>query len=679
MKEEQLVEKTKEAICCLYQNREHEAIALVSELLPMYQQQIQDLLTEGENEQAVVLLNAVKELMENYQVQDMLGMADCLEGRILKKKNIALMEAPDVSAGADGKSVVMQQAENGDNILIKHMNGRAWSLNSRINPTEASRYYAKRYDMRPYTTYYVFGLSDGRCLREMLLKSDETNRFIVYEPDVEIYNMCDTLCDISDLSENQRISLYVPKVTGAIEDILDDTLDYADIRRTEFCILPGYDILYGKECNLFIDKIADKNLGEVVKMATCLKTTRKLPQNTLYNMKHMIGEKNIAQLRQKLEGKITEGMPAFIVSAGPSLDKNILELKKVEGKALIIVVDAALRTVINAGIKPDIVCTVDPNVPERFFDHMDLNEVNWCCNNWSSGAVLEQYCKNIYYYGVFSQDWNRILDEVLGYKFPNMYVGSNVTSVAYALATYLGFRTLVLVGQDMAFTNGKSHTSGAEEALGGKEYIKKRNLMKVEGVNGEILDTDFQMWYYKKWFEKSIWVNEGVLKVINATEGGARIEGAENCKLCDVIATRCQSELNFRALEKDIPSAFSLEQQEELYQRYKTIEKEVLALKECIRQTLEFHKALEKKQKSASVTETKEGLEQMLQKNKEIENMPWFNLMSLYAQKEEYEMSDRLCETDEPSVEELIQNSIILYQGYEKAVDMFLEDIRISL
>lgn len=676
MKEEQLMEKTKEAICCLYQNREHEAIAHVAELLPLYQRQIQDLLTEGENEQAIVLLNAVKELVENYQAQDMLGMADCLEGRIRKKRNIALSEASDVSAG---ECVAVQQAENGDNILIKYRNGRAWALNSRINPTEAAKYYARRYDIRPYTTYYVFGLSDGRCLREMLLKSDETNRFIVCEPDVETYNLCNALYGISDMLESRNVSLYIPEVTEAIEDILGNTLEYVDIRRAEFCILPDYDILYGEECNQFMDRIIDKNVGEVVKKDTCLKNTRNLPRNTLGNMKHMIGEKNIAQLRQKLEGKITEGMPAFIVSAGPSLDKNIQELKKVEGKALIIVVDAALRTVINAGIKPDIVCTVDPNVPERFFEHMDLSEVNWCCNNWSRVIEFEQRCKNIYYFGIFSRDWNRILSEELGYEFPNMYVGSNVTSVAYALATYLGFRTLVLVGQDMAFTNGKSHTSGAEEALGGKEYLKGRMLVKVEGVNGEVLDTDFQMWYYKKWFEKSIQVNNGVLEVINATEGGARIEGAENRKLCDVIATRCQFELNFRALEKDISPAFSMEQRERLYQKYKAIEKEVLALKEYISQTLKFQKELEKKQKSASVTETKEWLEQMVQMNNEIENMPWFDLMCLYAQKEEYEMSDRLCETDEPSVEELIQNSMILYQGYEKAVDMFLEDIRMRL
>lgn len=82
------------------------------------------------------------------------------------------------------------------------------------------------------------------------------------------------------------------------------------------------------------------------------------------------------------------------------------------------------------------------------------------------------------------------------------------------------------MGQDLAFTGGKSHTSGIEGALGDNDkYIKSRCLMEVEGIDGTMLQTDFQMWYYKQWFEKAIRDGGDRMRVIDATEGGARIEG----------------------------------------------------------------------------------------------------------------------------------------------------------
>ena len=577
----------------------------------------------------------------------------------------------------EDKTVKTQKAENGETILIKEKNERIWILNSGINPTEAAACYAERYEIRKYTTYYVFGLSDGRCIRSLLQKCDDTNKLIVCEPDAENFYMCLVNCDISDLLKDRRIHLYVPGMTMEIEEILNDTMDYADIKRTEFCILPAYDVLYRDKCEQFMDKIMDKCTDEVLKMGTSLKSGRTIVQNTLGNMKRMIREKNIEQLRQKLEGKIPDGMPAIIVSAGPSLDKNVGELKKAKGKALIIVVDAALRTVIRAGIKPDIVCTVDPNVPERFFDKMDLSQITWCCDRLTRNTIAEQLCNNIYYYGVFSYDWNQILNQTLGYPFPNMTIGGNITSVAYALACYLGFRTIVLIGQDMAFTNGVSHTAGIEDALGdGKKYIESRVLVQVEGIDGKMLDTDVQMWYYKRWFEKSIDANKDTLEVINATEGGAKIEGAQNRRLRDVIQERCLETFDFESLEKEIPPAFSAEQQKKLNARYQEIAEDLLSLKTHIQETLVMQRRLLKEQKQMTAGQFREGLAQMMKKNEEIEELPWFDLMIFYAQKEEYEMSDRLCVKEEPSIEELIENNISLYEAYENGTDQFLEDIK---
>lgn len=85
------------------------------------------------------------------------------------------------------------------------------------------------------------------------------------------------------------------------------------------------------------------------------------------------------------------------------------------------------------------------------------------------------------------------MSEELGYMFPILSVGGSVTSEAFQIASYLGFRKIILVGQDMAFTNGISHTEGIEKAFGDNdEYIQSRTLMDVECIDGKILKTVFK-------------------------------------------------------------------------------------------------------------------------------------------------------------------------------------------
>ena len=76
---EYLRKKTETAICALYQTREQEAVRLVAELLQEYQKLIREMLVEWKDERALIFLERLKMLVEQYQALDMLGMADCME------------------------------------------------------------------------------------------------------------------------------------------------------------------------------------------------------------------------------------------------------------------------------------------------------------------------------------------------------------------------------------------------------------------------------------------------------------------------------------------------------------------------------------------------------------------------------------------------------------------------
>ena len=62
----------------------------------------------------------------------------------------------------------------------------------------------------------------------------------------------------------------------------------------------------------------------------------------------------------------------IVVAAGPSLNKNIKELKRAKGKAFIIAVDTALKPLLREGIIPDMFFIVDAMKP---LDLVDMNGV----------------------------------------------------------------------------------------------------------------------------------------------------------------------------------------------------------------------------------------------------------------------------------------------------------------
>lgn len=75
--------KIRETAELLYQNREQEGIMAVAGLLQTFQTEISNLSEEQMKNCGNFALLMLRELLENYQNQDMLGMADCLMGKSL--------------------------------------------------------------------------------------------------------------------------------------------------------------------------------------------------------------------------------------------------------------------------------------------------------------------------------------------------------------------------------------------------------------------------------------------------------------------------------------------------------------------------------------------------------------------------------------------------------------------
>ena len=597
--------------------------------------------------------------------------------KIIKEKNKYLGEKIDILKIDDKKMGIVQ---NGSGDIIPWINTdiRTWYLNSKLNPDEAAEIYAKRYEIRMYGIYFIFGFSDGKHIREILKECDDTNLLVVCEPNLEFFSMICHYYDISDLLADDRIVIHFPELDHDLDAMLGKVIDYTRIKLLEFCILPGYDILYHDLCTEYMDGVIERMRNEIVNKSTSLSFDRLIPQYTLYHMKNMIYHKNIGQLRQALDGRDISKVPCIIVAAGPSLDKNICQLKEVQGKAFVIVVDAALRTVLKNGVRPDLVCTLDANAPDRFFDGLNLKDVVWAYTRTTRKYIAENYGKDVFYYGYFYRNWNEILKKELGYRIPSFPSGGSVSSEAFILALYLGFRTIVLMGQDLAFTGGQSHTKEVVGTFGDNaEYIKSRRIVEVEGIDGEILETDFQMWFYKQWFEKVIKMNQQQVRVIDSTEGGAKIEGTVIQPLSTTIEQECRGKLDMYELEKQIPGAFSESQQRKLLKDLYSIKEETIRFQQKIEEIIEKQEKLLDQILNHAIAQQEmiHELKDVGKENEIVENMPVLEFVSMYAHKQEFEIGDNIYTEENMGPKEILQRSLSLYKGYQSGVKLLLEDI----
>lgn len=238
----------------------------------------------------------------------------------------------------------------------------------------------------------------------------------------------------------------------------------------------------------------------------------------------------------------------------------------------------------------------------------------------------------------------------------------------------LGFKKIVFIGQDLAFTGGQTYNSGLKmEQKEDEQYQKKRVIVQVKGNDGTMLDTDYQMDMYRKWIENEILKLPEDITVINATEGGAKIEGAKVMTLKEVIDS-CTKEIDFEKLLQEVPLAFSEEERQDIINEIKEEPKHLEEVKENIKRATEVAEQLEQASKYDDVEEQKKLLTEFGNFNEEIQKEPVQDLLLYYNSEIEFSLGDDVLSAD-LTIPDLCNRAKAWYKGYEAAVDRLIADL----
>lgn len=106
---------------------------------------------------------------------------------------------------------------------------------------------------------------------------------------------------------------------------------------------------------------------------TVVRYTSVNANNIFHNCKYIYNGYSI----ESLVGLLPSDVPTIVVSAGPSLNKNIEDLRAAQGKANIIATDTAMKPLLNAGIIPNLFVVVDGLKPGIYFNIKIFLKYQW--------------------------------------------------------------------------------------------------------------------------------------------------------------------------------------------------------------------------------------------------------------------------------------------------------------
>lgn len=226
---------------------------------------------------------------------------------------------------------------------------------------------------------------------------------------------------------------------------------------------------------------------------------------------------------------------AIIVAPGPSLEKNIHLLKVRENNFFVICPLRAVPTLRANDIEPDFVIQMD-SIGGKYFDNA-MRNVSYpvkrlVLDSTVDPRFFEFKAEDIFWY------MSTLKTMGSGKYLDTGHLGLEAESVALVclkFAYQMGLKNIALVGQDLAFEDGKRYAKGA--SLNFMPRACKDADVVVDGYYGGKVTTSTDYEYFINSFnEMGEMLTENGCKIANCTEGGALIKSFPNKPLKDFLA-----------------------------------------------------------------------------------------------------------------------------------------------
>jgi len=333
--------------------------------------------------------------------------------------------------------------ENGQyNLLYKNQ-----LMHNKVSPLGEAREIFAGSENTPATIHLIYGLGLGYLFQVASLNSNGI--VILYEPDLNILKTSFMLVDFSNDILKQNVF-----VTDNLEEVSE-------------CIYKNSNT---ENSPLLLSTIAYRNLNQsgfndlvetLQRLVGSFNMDRKFTQEkfypllnqTLSNILHMVNEVPLWELKDLYKGKT-----AVVVSAGPTLDRNVEIIRKYRENIVLVVVGTALKTLTKNDLVPDFLCIIESFDSSKQLEDVDTTKINFVTEPFSHPNLRNFEFKNVFAHVSSNMPTNAYWSEVANIKSDEYFSKGTVSYTALNTARILGCSKIVLVGQDLAYIEGQCYS-----------------------------------------------------------------------------------------------------------------------------------------------------------------------------------------------------------------------------
>lgn len=446
-------------------------------------------------------------------------------------------------------------------IAMPDPSGRDVFLHSRHHPVDEARRLLAAQDadgLSHKVCIALHGSGLGYTVAEVLQRVPREAMVLLFEPSLPLIRRMLEVVDLAKPLRSRRLTLVTRSEKSELFRAIGPravllSMPSARIEHAPSMRLPGATGFH-EACKAHLDDLTSYSRTS---LNTVVLNGRRTAENITANLDQYARSVasaacgGLTSLRGRFDGK-----PAIIVSAGPSLRRNKHLLTDLQHHAVIIAVQTTLRPLLDMGVTPDFVTSLDYHeISARFFEGLPSSlSTHLVAEAKATRLVLERHPGPI---SVVGNDYADSMLRELRPQLPRLPAGATVAHLAFYLAQHLGCDPILFVGQDLGFTDGLCYTPGtAYDAVWAPEVsrfctlemkqweqiVRERPILRrVSDVHGRAMYTEERLFTYLQQFERDF--AAASQRVIDCTEGGVLKRGAPPMSLAEAAAKYCTRRL----------------------------------------------------------------------------------------------------------------------------------------
>jgi len=477
------------------------------------------------------------------------------------EKNLAILarKQPDLAQALrecpDERTKVLPARSGSPTLSYQAPGSEAVLLHSKYDPVREARQFADGVELgdADYLVLLGFGLGYGLEALTERVKGDSARVFIV-ESDLQILQAAFVARDLSSLLSKPAIHFAWPPIGEALASQWDDFFDPVAAKGNAFIRHPPSLVIDPDFFKAVIENIQSKTFQIFTDINTLVAMAQSFLDNFVANLPLALPAPGVSVLK----GQFPQ-IPAIIVSAGPSLDKNIQDLRMAGDRALILASDTVIKPLLTAGVQPHFVLSGDPSyVNYLHLQNAPVEKTYLVADSTAYHKTLETFEDRILIC-TFEDSSIHGLSSLLSSKGVLRAWGS-VATMCLDFALHLGCNPIIFIGQDLAHSDGRTYCAGLhweEKQFCGVQHPDEwtdrwqrtraaKKTIPTEDIFGQPAESTDKLMAYWNWFAGELEKHPDT-RFINATEGGVLRENVDIMSLSETLHRYCVRSLDLSA------------------------------------------------------------------------------------------------------------------------------------